>query len=428
MQFLYRFFGQMFLWMAIHSAVLAQADSNFQQTPVPLAGYLRLVATQHLGYAAQQYNVSIAAAGIESAKVFPDPQLSLDGFDNQHRVLKLSYGYNSGISTTLELGGKRKARVALAQSGLELSQAQLQDYFRQLRADATIAWYNALLQQGLLRVQQHAGDIMRQLAAADAIRFQKGVITATDARQSELEANQLLNSIYQQEADFKTALVQLNINTGRSHGDTLLLPAGGFDHLERDFNLAILIADAQESRADILAANATKTVAEKSLALVKANRKIDLGINAGVGYNAAATSDIAPTPRYIASSAGISVPLKWSNHYKGDLHSAQYAIKQAGVAYNQVQLQIQVEVTQAWYNYHAAQQQVQQFEHTLLTSAQQVLQGKMYSYQRGETSLLEVLNAQRTWNEVQQNYQEALFRYAAALVELERAAGIWDIS
>lgn len=418
----------MLLIIAIHGAALAQMDTSFPRLPAPLADYLHQVAAQHLGYAAQQYNVSIAAAGIESAKVFPDPQLTLDGFDNQHRLLKLSYGYNAGIGTTLELGGKRKARIALARSGLELGQAQLQDYFRHLRADATIAWYNALLQQGLLQVQQDATGIMRQLADADAIRFQKGVITATDARQSALEANQLLNSLYQQEADVKTALLQLNQNTGRSRGDTLLLPVGDFTKLERDFSLPLLIANAQQSRADIVAANAARSVAEKNLTLVKANRKIDLGINAGVGYNAEATSIIAPTPRYIASSAGIAVPLKWSNHYKGELHSAQYAIRQAGVTYEEALLQVQTEVTQAWYNYHAAQQQVQQFEQSLLTGAQQVLQGKIYSYKRGETSLLEVLNAQRTWNEVQQNYRQALFRYAAALVELERAAGIWDLS
>lgn len=34
---------------------------------------------------------------------------------------------------------------------------------------------------------------------------------------------------------------------------------------------------------------------------------------------------------------------------------------------------------------------------------------------------------QRTYNDVQQNYYQSLFNYAAALVNLERSAGIWDI-
>lgn len=52
---------------------------------------------------------------------------------------------------------------------------------------------------------------------------------------------------------------------------------------------------------------------------------------------------------------------------------------------------------------------------------------KIYSYNRGEVSLLEILNAQRTYDEVQAQYIETLFNYNAALVELERNCGIWDI-
>lgn len=427
MQFLKRYFLLAGVLLFIHHTAYAQLDSSFNKAPLSLPQYLHLVSTQHLGYAAEQYNVSIAAAGIENAKVFPDPQLSLDGFDNQHRVLHLSYGYNAGLSTSIELGGKRKARIGLARSTLEQSQALLQDYFRNLRADAALAWFNAMQQQRLYEVQQQSYQLMRQLANADAIRFQKGVITETDVRQSKLEADNLLNSLYQQEASWKTALLQLNINTGKAHADTLLWPSGNFEHLQRVFVLQNLITNAQDTRADAVAANAGKVVAGKSLTLVKANRKIDLGINAGVGYNAEATSEIAPTPRYMATSAGISLPLKFSNHYKGDLHAAQYAVKQAAVTYDQVLLQINTDVRQAWFNYSAAGQQVTQFENGLLADAQKVLQGKIYSYKRGETSLLEVLNAQRTWNEVQQDYCQTLYNYAAALVELERAAGTWDI-
>lgn len=53
---------------------------------------------------------------------------------------------------------------------------------------------------------------------------------------------------------------------------------------------------------------------------------------------------------------------------------------------------------------------------------------KIYSCQRGETSILEVLNAQRTYDDIHTTYYEALFNRAAALVELEKAAGIWDIN
>lgn len=81
----------------------------------------------------------------------------------------------------------------------------------------------------------------------------------------------------------------------------------------------------------------------------------------------------------------------------------------------------------AYYLYESTNKQVEHFEKGLLNMAQQVLKGKIYSYERGKTSLLDVLNAQRTYNEVRCQYYEAVFNYDSALIELERSTGIWDL-
>ncbi|MFL9484837.1 TolC family protein [Chitinophagaceae bacterium LWZ2-11] len=390
----------------ICTTVDAQLDTSFVKIKLSLGEYLNLVGKQNLTYAAQRYNVNIAEAGIESAKVFPDPQLAIGAFDNQQATLHLGQGINGGISTNIELFGKRKARINLAQSQVQLSKSLLQDYFRNLQADAATAYFNALQQYNLFIVQQNSYTTMKQLADADSVRFKLGSITEIDARQSKLEAGNLLNTLYQNEADWKTALTELSLNTGKAQQDTLLTPTGNFDNLERQFVLGVLINNAQINRADIVAAVNAKAVSDKNLELVKANRKIDLGVSAGVQYNGESTNDIAPTPTYRSINAGVSIPLKLSNKYKGDIKAAQYSIKQSELQYEQVLLQIQTEVTASFFNYKAAQKQVAQFKNGLLIEAQKVLTGKIYSYKRGETSLLEVLNAQRTYNDVQQNYNQ----------------------
>ena len=63
----------------------------------------------------------------------------------------------------------------------------------------------------------------------------------------------------------------------------------------------------------------------------------------------------------------------------------------------------------------------------MLKQAKNVLDGKIYSYHRGEVPLLEYLNAQRTYDDVQAQYIETLYNYSVALVELEKSVGIWDI-
>lgn len=397
------------------------------QTVITLEQYLNLVGKQSLSYIAAQYNVSIAEAGIESARVFPDPELSIGAYDNQQSTLHLGRGYNANIGTTLELGGKRRARIGLAASQAELSRALLQDFFRNLRAEASIAYFNAIQQHSLFQLLNNSYNTMKQLADADSLRFKLGAITEIDARQSKLEAGNLLNNLIQGEADWKAALVQLNLYTGKMPADSLLLQTGDVTHLTRDFSLAALISDAQANRADAVAAQNTKTVADKSLQLIKANRRIDLGVFAGIQYAGESVNEVAPTPAYRSFSAGISMPLKFSNINKGEVKAAQYAIRQSAAQYEQVLLQIQTEVTQAYLNYKAAEKKVAQYKSGLLTEAEKVLAGKIYSYKRGESSLLEVLNAQRTYNDVQQSYHQSLYGYAAALIILEQSAGIWDI-
>lgn len=405
----------------------AQTDTSYNKIQLSLPEYLFLTGKNNLGYAAQKFNVNMLEADIETAKIFPDPELSVGAFNNQNESLKLGYGFNAGLSTTFELGGKRRARVNLAQSQLELTKAQLEDYFRNLRADAATAWFLAMKQKFEYQVTLDSYKIMKSLADADSIRYKAGAIMEIDARQSKLEANTLLNELLQQDADLKNTLLQLGMILGHQPTDTFYVPAGSFDKLERDFELFPLITSAQNNRADLKAALQNKNVSQQALQLAKANRVIDLGISLGGQYNAASNNNIAPTPSFTNTSLGLSVPLKFSNKYKGELKRAQYSITQAGIQYDEVELQITTEVSQNYLNYQATRKQVRQFKTGMLDEAKKVLDGKIYSYRRGETSLLEVLNAQRTYNDVQQSYYETLNNYASALIELERASGIWDI-
>ncbi|HVI45623.1 MAG TPA: TolC family protein [Chitinophaga sp.] len=406
--------------------MLYSAASQAQDT-LSFPTYLQQVGKNNLSYAAEKYNLDIAAANVMMAKVFPDPELSVGIFNNGQRRMKLGYGFNSGLGYTLELGGKRRARIDLARSEQQLARYQLDEYFRNLRADATLAFLQVMHHQQLYEMKLNAWRYMQELAKADSIRFRTGMITETDARQSNIEAGMLLNETYGTAADLKAAQVQLNQLQGRFRSDTLPAINGDFRKFERSFSLPELVINGQNARADLLTAMQQKDVNRKNLRLAKASRIIDLGVNAGINNVSVVTNVVAPTPSMNTVSAGISIPLKFSNRNRGELLAAEANIRQGDMSYRQTELQVQTEITQAYFNYLGAKQQLVQFDTGLLSNAYKVLEGRMYSYKRGETSLLEVLTARRTYNDVQQQYYESLYNQAAALVELERAAAVWDI-
>ena len=219
--------------------------------------------------------------------------------------------------------------MGVARSEKELAEVLLEDYFRNLRADATIAYLSAVKQRHLYQLQKSSYREMYQLAQADSLRFKAGTIMEVDARQSKLEAQSMRNEIYAYESDLKETLLNLlmlqGINTLQlpdSIQGSLLLP-------KQDFDLAKLISLAQNNRTDIQMAIKTQEMSQNNLRLAKANRYIDLGLSIGGSYSSEVRNELAPAPAFKGIVAGISVPLKFSNIIKGELKTAQLSVSQS---------------------------------------------------------------------------------------------------
>ncbi len=381
--------------------------------------YIELVLAENLGYAAEKYEVSIAAAQAEAARVFQDPTISFDWSGTGDES-----GYSTEIEKTFEIG-KRRARINLALSEKQLTQAMLADFLRNLRADATLDYLDAMRHVHLYEVMFSSWEMLSELARADSIRLSLGSIMAIDASQSSLEAGMMYNELLQIEAGRINSFVELSSRMSRHHADTLYCPAESFGRIERDYSLEELIAVALENRSDLVAARYNIDYSRDQLALVKAERRADIGLKAGAAGSGPGRRLAGAPPSEI--TAGIAIPLKFSHINRGELKMAGYQLEQSELLYLQAEREIGNEVVKAYNLYQALMRQVANFDLGLLDQARMVLEGKAYSYSRGETSLLEVLNAQRTYNDLQISYYETLFSGYAALVELERSAGVWDI-
>lgn len=398
------------------------------QTPVNLsyADYMQRVAQDNVGYAAEKLNVPAAQAEVTAAKVFNDPNLSVSYYNNENNSLQMGEGVEVELSKTFSFG-KRGANIALAKSEQALAEALLADYLRNLRADATLAYLEALRQRQLFQVKQRTFESIDQLATSDSIRHQLGEIGEVDAIQSRVEAEVIRNEMVQTQAELYKALSQLSVQTGSFSTDTLFLPEGVLQLLEQNFVLADLLNEALLQRADLVAALQDKEVAAKALKVARRERNTDVDLSVTVSRNARVHNEEAPAPPFTGVSAGIAIPLKFSNFNKGTVRAARFRAQQAELRYEEARLQVQTEVMQAFWTYELSRKQVAQYDNGLLRQAEAVMEGKRYSYQRGEASLIEVLDAQRTYDDVQAQYIETLFNYSSALVELERSAGQWNI-
>lgn len=392
---------------------VAQEEKSKIQGELTFEKYLKEVGERNLSFLGERYELDIAQAGIVAARVFPDPELEFEGGE-EYYSLELSYN--------LELGNKRGNRIRLAKREAEGVQLELEAFFQDLRSEAADAYLDAILQRELLSVKRNSYEKMIQLSMSDSLRFALGEITENDARQSKLEAATLLNEVYQQEAAYKSALALLNRYMGRGMSE-LYTPKGSWSKLERAYQLADLIELAKEHRVELKIAQHGTAVSSQLLKSIRAERRLDLGLM--VGYE---RDWHGLFPNKHTLKGGVTVPLKLSNTNRGSVRAGRFALEQKRIEEQNRELELEVEVSKAYYLYESAQRQVSQYRKGLLEESAKVLQGMVYRYKRGETSILEVLIAQRTNNEVQEQYLSTLKEYGSALIHLERTCGIWDIS
>jgi cobalt-zinc-cadmium efflux system outer membrane protein len=87
------------------------------------------------------------------------------------------------------------------------------------------------------------------------------------------------------------------------------------------------------------------------------------------------------------------------------------------------ELRVEVEIRTAAARYRSARQRVQSFDGGILKSADELLEAKRFSYQRGAATLLELLDAQRSANDIRADYEQALSDAVRAEIDFERASG-----
>lgn len=392
-----------------------------------LRQYLSAVAKGNLGYAAQQFNVAIAEAEMKAARVFPDPEISFSYSNNQDKTLMMGQGIETGISYPISLGYKRGAAIALSRSSHEQSLSALDAFYLSLRADATLAYLTAIHNNELLRLQQDTYAQLRKLSDADSVRLKLGDIMEIDAMQTSLEAKAQQGQLFQAEDEVQGALLTLTRMQGASIADTLLAPSEELPSWRRTFVLADLISKALTSHPSLTVAAKDRDVAQAKIMQLKAERAFEFSLEAGFAHNAKVRNETAPAPAFNSYSAGITIPLKLSNTNRSAIRAARLAASQADVTYRDTEQQLAADIIRAYNSYRTAEKQLEYYNEGIVDRASSILKGRIYSYQKGESSLIEVLNAQRSYNDIRAEHLEARYRLATALVELERAAGIWDI-
>jgi cobalt-zinc-cadmium efflux system outer membrane protein len=110
--------------------------------------------------------------------------------------------------------------------------------------------------------------------------------------------------------------------------------------------------------------------------------------------------------------------------YQGEADKAAVNLSQSRLAAEQTELGIRDDVVSALATWNSANKIVQRFQDGLLDDALTVRNSSELSYSKGATSVLDFIEAQRSYKNVMHDYYAAEIARANAYYDLEKALGV----
>ena len=378
--------------------------------------YMERVLKDNIALTAKSLDLYIADATAESSKVFNDPTLAVSYTNNED----WSKGLGQGIE--VELGkrftfGVRRERMNMADSERKQAIALLEEYMRNFRAEATIA-YLEHLRAGMVHdeaVEVYNG--LSEVATNDSIRFIKGDIAESDWLESRMAQGVARNAVLEAEAELCNTAIRMGYYMNSLSRAENLRGTGTLEISECPAPIQEYIDNALERRPDIIIALESAEIAKARARFNKAQRRPELDVNIGATYNFS-------NPDFTTLKAGIAVPLKFSSLNKGARIADETAAYQAEIEVNEARLQVEAEVMQAYRSFGFISKQAETFSSEMLNDMRKVVENKRKAYELGEIPFLDYLIVQRNENEMRHQYINALFNKAVAWVELQRSTGL----
>ena len=394
------------------SGAAPPSDTSFSPSPsLTLSDALAAAASNNPALRGARADVDASAGALMQAGAHPNPEVSFlqEGFSRAERTS------TALINQTLELGGKRRARLDVASYGREAANASLDEQVAAVRADVIAAFYGLLAAQRQLQVTEESAAIAARLAHLAGRRAQAGKVSPVEATKAQVAAAGVQIEVTTARGGVDVARERLNAAMGEARGDRRVA-LGDLETVPAVEPLSALTAQLEDAplarvaRAEMLRSNA-------AVSLERARRIPDVTVSAGVKR---VTTGGVPDNQAVV---GVSIPIPLFDTNRGALLEATHKAERANADLDRERTRLRLELAQAYANFDAAAQEARRLKTDILPGARRALDAMSRGYELGKFSFLDVLDAQRTLFQGQSQYVRALADAHAARADIGRLVG-----
>jgi len=331
-----------------------------------------------------------------------------------------------GVSELVDLWAKRSARARAAERGVEQRRLLVEDVLREIVYAVRSSFAEVTREQEERQLARDLADRYGDTVRLSRGRFRAGDVSEAEVRRVELEGLRYTNAVVDADLQLDLARERLARLMGLPGAAALPPAVAEIPEARRAFAVQALVAQALEQRPDLRAAGAARRAAEAQRDAAEREVYPDLTLGASYTHSQFTISGDNPDTLGLA----LSLPLPLFDRNQANIGRAALDIRRADNDAERLRLAVAHDVTEAVRRAERARALLDVFEGPssadkggMLARAETTLRVAEKSYQAGAISLLELLDAQRTYLDVRGQYLRAGYDYRQATIDVGHAVG-----
>ena len=419
-----------YLRLAVLAVAVCFAGAARTQTPsAPAQGPVRITLDDAIQMAlAHNHNLKAARTIIQqneaveiTANLRPNPVLTADAqflpifqpnrFSEDY--INTTAQFDLGLSYLFERGRKRQHRLQSARDVTAETRSIVADNERSLVFQVAFQFFNVQLAESTLDIAEQDLKSFQNTVDISDSRYKAGDISQGDFLKIHLQLLQFQQDVSQARLARVQALVGLRQLLGYESVPGDYDVSGAFEYQPVKLKLEDLQAKAIAERPDLRAARQGVTAANSLYQLARANGKVDF--TGTFNYDHVSATN---TGSFFGS---FQIPI--FNRNQGEIARTRYAITQAEELQLAAADQVMTDVSDAYEGVRDNDLIVSLYLSGYLNEARLSRDISEYAYKRGAASLLDFLDAERSYRATQLAYRQSLASYLLAVEQLREAVG-----
>lgn len=395
-------------------SVVAEEIENTGTLTLPKALELALLNSPKLATA--EWEIRAGEARTLQAKLLPNPEFSIqtENFGG-NKTLKGFSGAETTfeLSQLIELGGKRAKRMQQSAAELKLSGWDYETKRLDVLTEVTKDYIEMAKAQDVIALNEDVVRLAEQVLQTVAERVKAGKISPIEEIKAETELAGSQIELDKARRALESAKKKLASNWG-DYQPKFIKVEGNLEAV-RPIPTADELAQRIKQNPDLARWVMELEQRQATLGVEKSKKIPDITLSTGVkrlgenNENAFVTS--------------LSIPIPLFNHNQGGIKEAEANLIKTESERNAVEEEIRATLAESYETLASAYQEIQALHSSVMPGAERAFNATREGFREGKFGYLEIVDAQRTLNEVKSRYIDALATYHKSIANLERLTG-----